>query len=120
ALPLAMGVLDREKPHDALLLSKGDILKPGDPVPRGFPKAINGSDTSAVPGDQSGRLELAQWLTDSKNPLTSRVIVNRIWHHLLGAGLVRTVDNFGSTGELPSHPELLDHLASRFMQNKWS
>ena len=120
AIPLAMGALDREQPQDAPLLEKGDILRPSQPVPRRFPEAIAVSDPAEVPADKSGRLELAKWLTDSTNPLASRVIVNRVWHHLFGAGIVRTVDNFGTTGEPPSHPDLLDHLASRFMKNGWS
>jgi hypothetical protein len=65
-------------------------------------------------------LELARWLTDPQHPLTSRVFVNRVWHHLFGTGLVRTVDNFGTTGELPSHPRLLDTLAVEFVQDGWS
>jgi hypothetical protein len=69
---------------------------------------------------QSGRLELAQWITDTRNPLPSRVMVNRIWHHLFGAGIVRSVDNFGTTGETPSHPELLDYLSKRFIESGWS
>jgi hypothetical protein len=69
---------------------------------------------------RSGRYELADWLASADNPLTARVFVNRVWHHLFGAGIVRTVDNFGSTGELPSHPELLDHLAIRFVEEGWS
>ncbi|MGB0581036.1 MAG: DUF1553 domain-containing protein, partial [Limisphaerales bacterium] len=68
----------------------------------------------------SGRVQFAQWLADERNPLTARVWVNRVWYHLLGAGLVRTVDNFGATGEKPSHPELLDHLAAGFTKNGWS
>ena len=69
---------------------------------------------------QSGRLELAEWLASSQNPLTPRVIVNRAWAHLFGRGLVLTVDNFGVTGDLPSHPELLDHLANEFIRGGWS
>jgi hypothetical protein len=69
---------------------------------------------------ESGRRELAQWLASADNPLTARVTVNRLWHHLFGAGIVRTVDNFGATGERPSHPELLDHLALRLVDNGWS
>ena len=68
----------------------------------------------------SGRLELANRIANATNPLTSRVMVNRIWHHLFGTGLVRTVDDFGHVGELPSHPELLDHLASQFVADGWS
>ena len=65
-------------------------------------------------------MQLASWLTQPDNPLTARVMVNRVWHHLFGAGIVRTVDNFGATGERPSHPELLDHLAMKFVENNWS
>ena len=120
ALPLALGVLDREEPVNAPLLQNGDILRPGEPIPRGVPHVIGAAEPPSIPADQSGRLEVARWLVDRQNPLTSRVIVNRIWHHLLGAGLVRTVDNFGSTGDPPSHPELLDHLAAKFVSNGWS
>jgi hypothetical protein len=65
-------------------------------------------------------LELARWIASPQNPLTARVYVNRVWHYLFGAGLVRTLDNFGSTGETPSHPELLDYLAFRFADEGWS
>jgi hypothetical protein len=73
-----------------------------------------------MPTNSSGRLELARWIVDPANPLTSRVMANRVWHWLIGVGLVRTVDNFGTTGETPSHPELLDHLAVQFVQQGWS
>ncbi len=73
-----------------------------------------------IPKNQSGRLQLARWVTDAKHPLTARVFVNRVWQNLFGAGLVKSVDNFGSTGEPPSHPQLLDHLALRFIEDGWS
>jgi len=73
-----------------------------------------------VPAKSSGRLELAQWMTQNTHPLTSRVMVNRLWQHLFGEGIVRTVDDFGITGSDPTHPELLDHLAIRFVEGGWS
>lgn len=87
---------------------RGDLQLPG------FPRL------APVPDDASGRLQLAGWIASSENPLTSRVLVNRVWQHLLGTPLVRTVDNFGVTGEPPSHPELLDHLAVQFVADGWS
>ena len=69
---------------------------------------------------QSGRLQLAEWIAHRDNPLTARVFANRAWHHLFGRGIVRTVDNFGATGERPSNPALLDHLAARFIAQGWS
>ena len=77
-------------------------------------------DQPKVNPNQSGRLELAQWLTSEKNPLTQRVIVNRIWQHLFHQGIVTSVDNFGVNGDRPSHPELLDYLARQFVQGGWS
>ena len=120
ALPLTMGVLEAEKSVDASLLERGDINKPGKKVPRAFPQSLQLDEQPTIPENQSGRLELAHWLTNPKHTLTSRVIVNRIWNHMFGAGIVSTVDNFGSTGKPPSHPELLDALAVQFMQNNWS
>ncbi len=120
ALPLAMGVLDRRRIIDAPLLERGEVGRPGKPVPRGFPRVVEIEGATKVPAKHSGRLEFARWLTHPDHPLTARVMTNRIWHHLLGAGIVRTVDNFGFSGERPSHPELLDHLAVRFMADGWS
>jgi hypothetical protein len=120
ALPLAMGVSDREKIVDAPLLERGEVGRPGKRVPRGFPRVVEIADSEGVPGDRSGRLELARWLTHPDHPLTARVMANRVWRHLFGAGIVRTVDNFGFSGEPPSHPELLDTLAVRFAAGDWS
>jgi hypothetical protein len=73
-----------------------------------------------IPSKASGRLELAKWITTPNHPLTARVMVNRIWQHLFGRGIVRSVDDFGITGDPPTHPEMLDHLAVRFVENGWS
>ncbi len=99
--------------HDAPFLVRGDHAQPSDPVPRRYLEVL-GSSRCDAPG--SGRLELARAITSPDNPLTSRVMVNRVWQHVFGQGLVPTVDNFGRLGELPSHPELLDYLAVRFQE----
>ncbi len=91
-----------------------------DPVPRGFVQCVPGSDRWVPPPGQSGRLELAQWLTSPENPLTARVVVNRLWQAHFGEGLVRTPDNFGVRGERPTHPELLDALAVQFLKSGWN
>lgn len=119
-LPLTMGVLESETISDVALLERGDVKKPGAKISRGFPQSLQLNDQPVIPPNQSGRLELAQWLTSHQHPLTARVIVNRIWHHMFSAGMVATVDNFGSTGQLPSHPELLDTLTVEFVRNGWS
>ena len=117
----ALAVRDVDKPADSPIYRRGDFQNLGNPVPRGFLTAVHTSTDYAVPQGTSGRLQLAQWLTDAENPLTSRVLVNRIWHHLFGRGLVRTVDYFGVHGESPSHPELLDFLANRLrVEDQWS
>jgi len=99
---------------DVHLRVRGEIGQLGQLVPRNFPKVLYDGPAPAIAEGESGRLELAQWITSEDNPLLDRVIVNRIWHHLYGHGLVRTVDNFGSLGTPPSHPELLDYLAREF------
>lgn len=118
ALPLCMGVQDAKSIHDSQLYDRGEIARPVKSVPRGFPKVMGSG--AAMPEENSGRLELARWLVSRENPLAARVMANRVWRHLLGAGIVRTVDNFGFSGERPSHPELLDYLALRFMDGGWS
>src|SRR5262249_15175421 len=106
-------------PVNAHILVKGDPKVVGPEVPRGFLEILGGP---TVPSDYkgSGRDLLAQWLTDPHNPLTPRVIVNRIWLWHFGRGLVNTPNDFGKRGEAPSHPELLDYLTSRFIQSGWS
>jgi hypothetical protein len=118
ALPLCMGAQDAKRISDSPLYDRGELAHPVKTVPRGFPAVIEVKNS--VPKQQSGRLEFAQWLTTRDHPLTARVMANRVWRHLIGAGIVRTVDNFGFSGERPSHPELLDYLAIKFMDGGWS
>ncbi|MCA9208343.1 MAG: PSD1 domain-containing protein [Planctomycetales bacterium] len=118
--PLAMGVRDRDKPADAKINIKGESSKTGDAVPRGFLSACDLPVAIEVDASQSGRRQLAEWITHSAHPLTGRVIVNRVWQQMFGEGIVRTPDDFGVYGERPTHPELLDHLATQFMQDGWS
>ncbi|QJE97915.1 PSD1 and planctomycete cytochrome C domain-containing protein [Luteolibacter luteus] len=114
------GVREAPKIADTQVRIRGEAERLGPEVPRGFLTAFEVPGAPSVNPSQSGRLELAKWITSPQNPLTPRVIVNRAWLHLFGQGLVRTVDNFGTTGDQPSHPELLDYLASRFIEEGWS
>ncbi len=120
--PLAMGVRDAAEPADCKINIKGDAKKTGDAVPRGFLSAcqFDHEQSVEISPEQSGRLELAQWLTRGDHPLTARVMVNRIWQHLFGEGIVRTPNDFGVYGARPTHPELLDYLAVRFVEEQWS
>jgi hypothetical protein len=107
------------KPADARVQVRGDPHRLGDPVPRGFPAVLGGQ--RLPPGFHgSGRLQLATWLTDRGNPLTARVMVNRIWQYHFGRGIVETPNDFGSRGKRPTHPELLDFLAARLIDSGWS
>ena len=105
---------------DTSIRIRGEEERHGPTVPRGFLTIASIKSAPAIPADHSGRLELAKWITAPENALTVRAYVNRIWEHLFGAGIVRTVDNFGSTGDHPSHPELLDYLAQEFIRQGWS
>ncbi len=117
---LAMGVADSAKPANSAILIRGEKSQRGEVVPRGFLSCVSTVPEIEISNNHSGRLQLAQWIANKGNPLTARVAVNRIWHHLFGRGIVDTVDNFGAMGAKPSHPELLDHLAVRFVENGWS
>ncbi|MBW3599017.1 MAG: PSD1 and planctomycete cytochrome C domain-containing protein [Planctomycetes bacterium] len=115
-----IGMRDLQEPKDLAIHIRGELRLLGEVVPRGFPKVLTGESTPQVNREQSGRLELADWIASPDNPLIARVMVNRIWQHLFGAGLVNSPDNFGATGEPPSNPALLDHLAQRFIAHDWS
>jgi Protein of unknown function (DUF1553)/Protein of unknown function (DUF1549)/Planctomycete cytochrome C len=118
--PVALGMRDARTVGDTEVRIRGQAENLGPAVPRGFLSVLPVPEAPAINPEQSGRLELARWLTSEHNPLTPRVMVNRVWQHLFGRGLVSTVDNFGTTGDAPSHPELLDHLARRFIKDGWS
>jgi hypothetical protein len=118
AMGRAMVVTDG-KIVDLRVMLRGSHLDQGDHVPRRFPRALSPQTTKMGPGN-SGRLELARWLTSADNPLTSRVFVNRIWQWHFGRGLVETPDNFGSLSGPPTHPRLLDWLADEFRSGGWS
>lgn len=137
----AMGTQDRDAALPTRLLVRGELDKPAQFVERGVLQVLSPAKKQTLnmltkeasfrrhrtPGlpslthhSQSGRLELAEWIASRENPLTARVITNRVWHWMNGRGLVRTVDDFGHAGETPSHPELLDYLASRLIEENWS
>ncbi len=105
---------------DSPLYARGEVDKPGEKVPRGFVQVLSSAEAPRIPAATSGRRELAEWLTSPANPLTARVMTNRVWLWLFGRGLVESTDNFGSTGQKPSHPELVDYLAVRFEETGWS
>jgi hypothetical protein len=116
---LAMSVNDHKRPGPMAICIRGDAHHRGETVSRGF-ISIVAPQAPAIGSDVSGRAQLAEWLTSEQNPLTSRVAVNRVWQHLFGQGLVGTPDDFGTRGNRPSNPELLDHLARQFMRDGWS
>jgi hypothetical protein len=115
------GMADWGGGFDQPLFARGDCTRPGEPVPRGYVEVLSpAKDSFRCKG--SGRLELAERIASADNPLTARVMVNRIWHHLFGTGIVATVDDFGRYGEepTPTDVQLLDHLATRFVREGWS
>jgi mono/diheme cytochrome c family protein len=119
APPRAMVLNDVPSPAPSRVLVRGNPGNPGDAVPRQFLAVLAGEQRKPF-AQGSGRLELARAIASPDNPLTARVMVNRIWLHHFGAGLVRTPSDFGTRGDPPTHPELLDYLASRFVQDGWS
>ncbi|MCY3005567.1 MAG: DUF1553 domain-containing protein [Planctomycetota bacterium] len=143
--PLAMGVVDRQTQapqadsnrekinryvgaprrtafpviDNSPFFARGDVGMPGEKVQRSVPDLFGDAKQYQVPTNASGRLQLAKWIASPSNPLTARVAVNRFWHWMMGQGLVDSVDNFGTTGSRPSHPELLDYLAGEFISEGW-
>ena len=109
-----MVVRERKKPRDTYILIGGDFTRKGKKVTPGFPAVLPGYPQA------KNRLDLAKWIVDPKNPLTPRVAVNRWWGHYFGLGIVETENDFGTQGTLPSHPQLLDWLASEFVARHWS
>ncbi len=118
-VPKAMSVTEGDV-GDLEIRLRGNHLTRGAVAPRRFPTILAGTHQPALKNDNSGRLDLARWLTRADHPLTPRVIVNRVWRWHFGQGLVSSVDNFGRLGQAPSHPELLDWLATRFVADGWS
>ncbi|TWT46349.1 Planctomycete cytochrome C [Thalassoglobus neptunius] len=119
-VPSAYAVKDAT-PHDSRVQIKGEPDRLGAVVPRHFPEVLGGQTLSeSVSNQESGRRQLAQWLTDENNPLTARVIVNRVWQRHFGVGIVSSTSDFGLRGQVPKHPELLDWLATDFMNHGWS
>jgi mono/diheme cytochrome c family protein len=123
--PMVQTVRASNQPSDIPIHIRGSVHRLGSMAPRGFLSCIDEHHAELasryhIAPQANGRLELARWLADPENPLTARVYVNRVWAWLMGQGLVRTVDNFGTTGESPSCPELLDYLTSQFIAHGWS
>ena len=116
---LAMAVGERNFPRDSPVYTRGEPEKPGEVVPRGFVSVLSTKPSPKITSG-SGRKELADWVASKDNPLTARVMANRVWQHLFGRGIVASPDNFGTTGQEPSNQALLDHLAAQFVRDGWS
>ena len=108
-----------QEPGPTFFFHRGDPQQPKHQVPPSGLSVIDGFTLPADTSEQERRLALAEWIANEENPLTARVAVNRIWHHHFGIGLVSTPGDFGTQGERPSHPELLDWLAAEFMESGW-
>ena len=124
-LPVAMGLTDRVGPLlKTHVLERGELSNPASEVLPGFPTTLSAkaqpASIEALPGSTGRRLALAKWIASPDNPLTARVLVNRIWQHHFGLGIVATASDFGVRGERPTHPELLDYLATEFVAHGWS
>jgi len=117
--PRPMALVDTPQPHNPRVFIRGNPGRPGEAVPRRFLAVLSGGQPEPFK-DGSGRLELARAIASKDNPLTARVLVNRVWAYHFGSGLVRTPGDFGVKGEAPTHPELLDFLATQFIENGWS
>ncbi len=115
AAPTTLVFREKKEPRKAFILNRGEYDQPGDEVQRKLPDAI----LPMPDGAPSDRLGLARWLVDPANPLTARVTINRLWQQLFGVGLVKTADDFGSQGAVPSHPQLLDWMAVQFIEDGW-
>jgi hypothetical protein len=108
------------EPVEQKIFLRGDYNNPGDDAPKAFPTVLAREDDPRFESKGSGRQQVAEWLSGPRNPLTARVMLNRIWQWHFGEGIVRTPDNFGKMGDRPTHPELLDFLAGEFVRSGWS
>ena len=118
-IPATMVMSEPAEPRPAFILKRGQYDQRGEQVESEFPQALNNAVSAAEQASKKTRLDLARWLTDPSHPLTARVAVNRWWEMLFGAGLVETSEDFGSQGAFPSHPELLDWLATELIAQHW-
>ncbi|HIG82362.1 MAG TPA: DUF1553 domain-containing protein [Verrucomicrobiales bacterium] len=118
--PKLIAADEGDNPGDIQIAIRGNAHNAGPKTPRSFIRVLHHGPAPKIAAQVSGRTELANWLASAEHPLTARVFVNRVWHHLFGKGIVPSVDNFGHSGRLPTHQALLDHLATRFVAEGWS